>query len=482
VSIKRIFIANRGEIALRIMHTCRLMKIESAIGITPADFHMQTAYQADFCHLFENSVLQDTYLNAQVMIDIALKFKCDAIHPGYGFLSENEGFARLCRQSGLIFIGPDEEVIALMGDKIQSRHKVASLGIPLLPSAEHDNLEELQAAARKMTFPLLVKASAGGGGRGMRLVPTIKDLPKALEAARQEALSAFGNGTLYLERYLEKCRHIEVQVLCDSHGKHLHLFERECSIQRRHQKVIEESPSPGCSSALRKKLFTAALKITKAVNYQNAGTVEFLVKDEEYFFLEMNTRLQVEHAVTEMVTGIDIVKLQIDIADGKKLDYKQSDISCNGHAIEARLYAEDPYKEFMPCNGVIKFTGSCNIPAVRLESAYLSGCSVPTEYDAMLAKIVAWDKVRSACAQKLSTALSDYPFWGVTNNRTLILDILQQSDFLNAQTFTSFINDHNLCEKENPLVTPEVIAAILFSQHNCTITQSTGISNPWLDS
>ncbi|NQZ57162.1 MAG: ATP-grasp domain-containing protein, partial [Lentisphaeraceae bacterium] len=389
MQIQRILIANRGEVALRIINACRLLGIESVLAISPVDKGALVDQQADKCHYFTSSELSETYLNAHVMVDIAIKMKCDAIHPGYGFLSENAGFARLCHSKKIIFIGPGADIIEMMGDKVCARQKIAEIGIPLLAAVTAHNDEDLLKAAQQMKLPLLIKAAAGGGGRGMRIVESFDDLELAIKAASQEALSAFGNGRVYVERYLPECRHIEVQVLSDSQGKHLHLGERECSIQRRHQKVVEESPAYKLDNNLRQNLHQAAVRIAEEVNYCNAGTVEFICSGNEFFFLEMNTRLQVEHAVTEEVFGIDIVRRQIEVAEGKALDLEQENIAARGHAIEVRLYAEDPYNNYMPASGTVKFVGECHLAAVRLETGYSANCEVPTEYDCMLAKIIA---------------------------------------------------------------------------------------------
>ena len=478
---KRILIANRGEIAVRIINTCREMGIETVVASTPPDNGSLFIELADFCHSFESSDLKETYLNSKNMLTIAKKYNCDAVHPGYGFLSENAAFAKNCIEAKVTFIGPSPELIDLMGDKIKARTKMEEIGIPLLKGYTNPEPEKLKKILKAEHYPFLIKAAAGGGGRGMRIVNKKEELKSALESAAREAENAFGDKTVYVERYLQNCRHIEVQVLSDSLGNHLHLFERECSIQRRHQKVIEESPSPALNDEERTAICNAALKITKSINYLNAGTVEFLWSKGEFFFLEMNTRLQVEHPVSEQITGLDLVKLQILVAQGEKLSLKQNDLKINGHAIEARVYAEDPSKGFLPTAGKVQHIGHCNSPAVRVETAFQNNCSVPTEYDSMIAKVSAHSQSRDTAAQKLHSALTQLPFNGVKNNRTFLMKILKNNNFLNGLTYTSFIeeNPELIQEDETP---PEVIAAFLLNGNSQVDSNSKSISNPWLNS
>jgi len=478
---KRILIANRGEIAVRIINTCREMGIETVVASTPPDAGSLFIELADYCHEFESSELKETYLNSQAMLNVAKKYKCDAIHPGYGFLSENALFAKSCAQAKITFIGPSSETIDLMGDKIQARAAIEKIGIPLLVAHTNPNPKELKKLLKKNDYPVLIKASAGGGGRGMRIVQNEKELASALESASREAENAFGDKTVYVERYLQNCRHIEVQVLSDLHRNHLHLFERECSIQRRHQKVIEEAPSSSLNEKQREAICEAAVKITQNINYQNAGTIEFLWSNGEFFFLEMNTRLQVEHPVTEQITGVDIVKLQILIAQGEELSIKQSDLKINGHAIEARIYAEDPSRNFLPTAGTVNHIGRCNLPNVRVETSFQNGCSVTTEYDSMIAKVAAHSSTRTEASQKLNTALKSLPFSGIVNNRTFLMKVLENKNFIKGKTFTSFIEENpELLANED--IPAEIIAAFLLASSKQTKSQSTNISNPWLNS
>lgn len=477
---KRILIANRGEIAVRIINTCKEMGIETVVLSTPPDKGSIFTEIADICHLHESSELKETYLNADKMISIAKQYRCDAIHPGYGFLSENAYFAESCSENSIIFIGPAPEFLALMGDKIQARTAVEKIGIPLLKAYVNPVHTELAKSLKETDYPLLIKAAAGGGGRGMRIVHKKEELKDALASAAREAENAFNDKTVYVERYLENCRHIEIQVLSDSHNNHLHLFERECSIQRRHQKVIEESPSSALNEQQRKEICAAAIKITKHINYLNAGTIEFLWANGEFFFLEMNTRLQVEHPVTEQITGIDLVRKQIEIAQGEKLNLNQSDLKISGHAIEARIYAEDPANNFLPTTGKVQHVGQCNAPKVRIETSFQSGCSVPIEYDSMIAKVSAHSESRESATEKLHYALQQLPFSGIKSNRTFLMKVLENDNFHKGNTFTSFI-EKNPSIFDNNHIPPQVIAAYFLGSQELQENQ-TNISNPWLNS
>ncbi|MCH2205846.1 MAG: ATP-grasp domain-containing protein [Lentisphaerales bacterium] len=473
--IERIFIANRGEIAVRIIHTCKEMGIETVVAFCPADKGSLFTLMANYSFEFKSDSLKESYLNADLLISIAQQYSCDAIHPGYGFLSENATFANLCHKNQICFIGPDSTTISLMGDKISARKKVAELGIPLLPSIK---LTDDQKIDSSIELPVLIKASAGGGGRGMRIVKNEKDLEESLKAAQSEALNAFGDGTVYVEKYLEKCRHIEVQVLSDAHGNHIHLFERECSIQRRHQKVIEEAPSSILNEKQRKAICDAALTITKGINYLNAGTIEFLWADEQFYFLEMNTRLQVEHAVTEMITGIDLVKAQILIADGNNLSNFLPKVTLHGYAIEARIYAENPENNFLPTRGTVSKVGSINIPNTRVESSFLDNLKVPLQFDSMLAKVCAWAPSREDAATKLVYCLKKVPFAGVTNNNLYIQTILNSKPFLERETYTNFIEKFTPAKEEK--VPVELLAAAIVKLNTSESIKEENFYNPWL--
>ncbi len=445
VAITRLLIANRGEIACRIVATCRAMGIETVTVFASDDRDLPHAYAGDFSVLLEGKNLSETYLNSEKLIAAARASGANAVHPGYGFLSENARFAGAVAKAGLIFVGPPAKVIAMMGDKAESRILCQSIGVPTVPGYDGGGKENKQLAkeAEKIGYPVLVKAAAGGGGKGMRIVHHAKELPSALESARLEAMNAFGDDRLLLEKYLTRPRHIEVQVFSDTHGNHLHLFERECSIQRRYQKIIEESPSPALPDSTRAKMVEAAVKITSHIGYVGAGTVEFIMDSSgEFYFLEMNTRLQVEHPVTEMITGLDLVQMQIKVAEGEKLPVTQKDVKRSGHAVEVRLYAEDAEREFMPAPGTLSMFSLPHLPHVRCENGYRSGNTVSANYDPMIAKIAAWGRTREEAIHRLCNALEQTRVSGVISNRDYLLRILGHKAFLTGQTFTDFIPKH----------------------------------------
>ncbi|MCH7948717.1 MAG: ATP-grasp domain-containing protein, partial [candidate division Zixibacteria bacterium] len=383
-SIKKILIANRGEIAVRIIRAARELSITSVAVFSSADRSACHVAMADEAYFIGEAPSPESYLDQNKLIDTAKKCQADAIHPGYGFLAENAGFARRCHNENIIFIGPKAETIELLGDKIQARQKAIEAGLPVIPGEEIDvaDSDDALAKAKSIGFPVLIKAIAGGGGKGMRVVNSAEDFNESLIRASSEAKSAFGDGRVFLEKFLENPRHIEFQILCDAHGNAVHLGERECSIQRRHQKLIEESPSPVMTPKLRQKMGEAALKIARASNYIGAGTVEFMVdQDMSFYFLEVNTRLQVEHPVTELVTAIDLVKEQIAIAENKKLSFSQDDIVFSGHALECRISAEDPQQGFVPSTGTIQDYRMPSGPGVRLDSGVESGSEISVYYD-----------------------------------------------------------------------------------------------------
>jgi 3-methylcrotonyl-CoA carboxylase alpha subunit len=443
--IKRLLIANRGEIACRIVATCRAMGIETVTVFAGNDRDLPHASVADFAVLLEGSGLAETYLDIDKLIVAAKASGADTIHPGYGFLSENAKFAEAVAKAGLIFVGPPAKIIALMGDKAESRILCQKIGVPTVPGYDggKTDLKTLTAEAGRIGYPVLVKAAAGGGGKGMRVVEKETDLAAALESARSEAKHAFGDDRLLLEKYLTQPRHIEVQVFSDTHGNHLHLFERECSIQRRHQKIVEESPSPTIDEATRRKMTEAAITITRHIGYVGAGTIEFIVdKSGEFYFLEMNTRLQVEHPVTEMITGLDLVKLQLEVAQGEKLSFAQKDVTRKGAAIEVRLYAEDPEKEFLPAPGTLSSFVLPHLPYVRCENGYRSFNTVSASYDPMIAKIAAWGETREEAIARLLDALGQTRVGGVTNNRAFLMRVLDSASFRDGKTSTYFIARH----------------------------------------
>jgi acetyl-CoA carboxylase biotin carboxylase subunit len=449
--IKKILIANRGEIAIRVTQTAKEMGIKTVTLYTDEEIDLPHRSAGDESICLGSGALKETYLNQEKIIKLAKECGADAIHPGYGFLSEKASFARLVREAGLIFIGPSPESIELMGDKKTSKIKIVDLGVPSIPGYHGSNQDSafLSNEAKKIGFPVLIKASAGGGGKGMRIVYQESEFLEALNGAKREALNAFSDDTVLLEKYITSPRHIEIQVMSDSHGNHFHLFERECSIQRRYQKIIEESPSPAVSPELRAKMTEAALKITKGINYLGAGTIELILDtDGQFYFLEMNTRLQVEHPVTEMVTGLDLVKLQILVAEGGKLPFTQQDIKQRGHAIEVRLYAEDPDNGFLPSIGQIKKIGKTIVRDTRLDCGYVDGNSVTISFDPMLAKLISWGDSRESAINKMNLALNDILFLGLKTNRDYLKRILSLDEYKQGITYTHFV--HTYAEKLKP--------------------------------
>ena len=438
----RLLIANRGEIVCRIARSVRRMGWATVALYSDADRSAPHVAACDLAFGIGGNAPAESYLAIDKVIAAALQSGAQAVHPGYGFLSERADFARAVLDAGLVFVGPPPAAIAAMGDKALARRHMAKAGVPVLPGYEGEDQHDtaLLAAAERIGFPVMVKAAAGGGGRGMRLVHRSADLMVALAAARSEARNAFGDPRLILERGLLAPRHIEVQVLADAHGAVLHLGERDCSIQRRHQKIIEEAPAPGLSSALRTQLHDAAVRVARAVDYVNAGTVEFLVDDGEFFFMEMNTRLQVEHPVTEAVTGLDLVEWQLRVAGGERLPWRQDDIAIQGHAIEARLCAEDPAQDFLPQSGRIE---RWRAPAaLRVDHAVAEGMQLSSYYDSMLAKIVYHGSTREQARGGLRDALRDTVLFGVSSNRTFLARVLDHSAFASGALSTAFIGEH----------------------------------------
>jgi acetyl-CoA carboxylase biotin carboxylase subunit len=441
----RVLIANRGEIAIRIMRACGETGIATVAVYSEADALSPHVQYADEAVCIGPAPSHESYLNIPRIIDAARSTKADAVHPGYGFLAENARFAQAVEDAGLVFIGPSPTAIAAMGDKTVARRTVSAAGVPVVPADENPPRDEadLTVAARKLGYPLLIKAAAGGGGKGMRIVRTERDLAAAFAAAAREALGAFGDDRLFLERYLERPRHVEVQVLGDHHGAMVHLGERECSIQRRHQKLIEETPSPAVGDALRRQMTEAAIAAARSVGYFSAGTVEFLLDtDGRFYFLEMNTRLQVEHPVTELVTGVDLVLAQLRIAAGEPLWLQQADIAPRGHAIEARICAEDPSRDFLPCPGTIVHLHEPAAPGVRVDSGVAPGFEIPLHYDSLLAKVSAWGESREMARRRLLTALREYVVLGCTTPIPLLLDVLEHASFVDGATHTHFLEDH----------------------------------------
>jgi 3-methylcrotonyl-CoA carboxylase alpha subunit len=444
--ISRVLIANRGEIALRIIHACREMNIETIAVFSDVDARAPHVLAADRAVAIGPASAIESYLSIPTLIAAARAHGADAVHPGYGFLSENAAFARACEQAGLIFVGPPADVISRMGSKIEARRLMQSAGVPIVPGGVPRDQSDsaVQRALEEVGFPALIKASAGGGGKAMRAVRTMSEAVEAIQAARREAVAAFGDGTLYVERLLDRPRHVEVQLFADAFGRTMHLFERECSAQRRHQKVLEESPSPALTPLLRQRMTQAAVAAARAAAYRNAGTVEFLVEGRgdtaTFYFLEMNTRLQVEHGVTEAVAGIDLVRAQLQVASGEPLPWPEGSLTQRGHAIEARIYAEDPSREFLPQAGRLLLYREPRLPGVRIDAGVAEGNEVTVHYDPMLAKVIAVGETRDAAISRLAAALRAYPILGVRTNIPYLLQLLDHPRFRAGDIDTGFLD------------------------------------------
>jgi acetyl-CoA carboxylase biotin carboxylase subunit len=438
----KVLIANRGEIALRIQRACRELGLATVAVHSPIDAGAPHALAADEAVALPGDAPDESYLDIERLVAAARDSGAQAVHPGYGFLSENGDFAAACGEAGLVFVGPPAEVLRAVGDKLQARRLAAAAGVPVLPGTSEPSADEaeLLAAAGRIGLPLMIKAAAGGGGKGMRRVEAAADLPAAVAAATSEARAAFGDGRVYLERCLEPARHVEVQVLADARGAVIHLYERDCSVQRRHQKIIEEAPAPGLAAELRQRLCQAAVAVAEAAGYRNAGTVEFLLGPEgDFYFLEVNARLQVEHPVTEAVCGVDLVRAQLEIAAGRPLALGQAAIQPRGHAIECRLYAEDPAQGFMPSPGRVLAVRAPAGPGVRFDCGVAAGSPVPVEYDPILAKLICWAADRPAALARMGRALEDTALLGVHTAGELLLDIVRAPAFASAALSTDFI-------------------------------------------
>lgn len=483
--IKKILIANRGEIAVRVIKSARAMGIQTITLYAEDDQHLPHAFMSDEAVSLGAGTLQETYLNQDKILEIAKKHKADAIHPGYGFLSENAGFCERVEKLGIKFIGPTPQAIRLMGDKIGSKIEAEKYNVPMIPGYHGEKQDEafLSARAQEIGFPVLIKASAGGGGKGMRIVHQASEFSEALQSAKNEAKKAFGNEAVLVERYVTNPRHIEVQVMSDEHGQHFHLFERECSIQRRYQKVIEESPAFVMKPETRQKICETAVNIARGIKYRGAGTVEFVMDDQEnFYFLEMNTRLQVEHPITEMVTGMDLVGLQIRVAQGEKLNLSQANIRQNGHAIECRICAEDPDNDFLPTVGKIHKIGLPTLKDVRLDCGYVDGSVVGINYDSMLAKLITWAPTREEAIMKMQHALDEVSFSGIKSNRDYLRRVLKHPAFVKGLTNTHFIKTH--AEELRPVPVSAAthgahLAAYLLSLKPSSTAQASSQTTPW---
>ncbi len=464
--IKKILVANRGEIALRIMKTIRKMGIETVAVFSEADRDAPHVMFADQSVCIGPPPSNQSYLLADKIIKVAMDLQVDAIHPGYGFLSENADFAEKVEQNGLIFIGPKSHAIRVMGNKLAAKDAVKGYNIPMVPGTDEaiDDVKTAEVIAKKIGFPILIKAAAGGGGKGMRIVDNEKEFEEQMKRAISEAENAFGDGSVFIERFVTSPRHIEIQVLADNFGNTVHLFERECSIQRRHQKVVEEAPSSVLTDEKRKLMGEAAIKVAKACDYVGAGTVEFLLdQDHNFYFLEMNTRLQVEHPVTELITGLDLVEQQIRVANNEKLSFGQKDLEINGHAFELRVYAEDPLDNFMPSVGKLEKYRPPSGKNIRVDDGFIEGMQVPIQYDPMLSKLITYGKTRNEAIQLMLDAISDYEVEGVSTTLPFGKFVFENEAFRSGDFDTNFVKKYYSEEKLKPMHEEEAKVAALFA-------------------
>jgi 3-methylcrotonyl-CoA carboxylase alpha subunit len=457
--MNKLIVPNRGEIAVRIARSCRELGIASVLGYAEGDDIRFTQ------RFFDDAVpLGNSYLDVNRVIDAARACGADALHPGYGFLSERAELAAACEDAGIVFVGPMAKSIAAMGSKAESRHLMQKLGVPVVPGYDGDeqSMDVLLREGERVGFPLLVKASAGGGGKGMKIVRAAGELRAAIESAQREAMKAFGDDRLLLERYIEEPRHVELQIFGDAHGNIVHLFERDCSLQRRHQKVVEETPAPRYSDELRQRMAKAAIAAATGVDYRNAGTVEFIVTpDNEFYFLEMNTRLQVEHPVTELVVDVDLVRAQLAVASGKPLPWKQSDLRQRGHAIEVRVYAEDPDDRFLPQSGSIAYYSEPSGPGVRVDAGVTRGSEIGLRFDPMLAKLICFAEDRDACIDRMARALRDYTILGTKTNVSWLRRVVTHPAFRDGLVSTRFFEQHgDSLQPQASEIAPLIAAAI----------------------
>ena len=486
----KILVANRSEIAIRVMNACRTLNIPSVAVYSDADANSKHRYYADEAVYIGASPPRESYLDIDKIINAAKETDCDAIHPGYGFLAENPELARKCTENGITFIGPTPEAINLLGNKVESRIKMADANVPLIPGMKDASadIDTYVKAAEEAGYPVMVKAAAGGGGKGMRVVHEASELAGAVEAAQREALNAFNDDTVYLEKYIVNPRHIEFQVLADTHGNTVHVFERECSIQRRHQKIIEETPSVAVSDELRARMGADAVKVAQTADYVNAGTVEFLLDESGgYYFLEMNTRIQVEHPITEMVTGTDLVVEQIRIAAGLPLQECFFNLRQSGHAIECRIYAEDGENNFMPSTGKLIHYSEPVGPGVRVDSGVIANSEITIDYDPVMAKLIVHAPNRDMAIDKMVNALNNYKILGVKTSKRFMIDCMEHENFRNGKTYTDFI-DKNMADRELDLNSYKelAVAAVVAASAGETAAPSAGgpgravANSPWL--
>lgn len=487
---RKILIANRGEIAVRVIRACKELGIISAAVYSDADKTSLHTFLADESYWIGASQASESYLNKNKIIELAKKIGADAIHPGYGFFSENSDFIHTVEKSGITFIGPSSKSVALMGNKTEARTLMTQNKIPIVPGAitPVKNLEEGKKLASQIGYPILLKAVAGGGGKGMRKIISEEEFLSSFEAVKREAIKAFANDDVYIEKYIDNPRHIEVQILGDKFGNYVHLFERECSIQRRHQKIIEEAPSSFVDWETRKKITSSAIKAAKACGYHNAGTIEFLMDSQKnFYFLEMNTRIQVEHPVTELITGKDLVKEQITVAAGKPLSFNQDDIKINNHSIEARIYAEDPQNNFLPSTGNISAYDEPSGPGVRVDSGIRRGSTVSVYYDPLVAKLICWDSDREKAIKKILRALGEYNISGITNNISFLINILSSEKFINGKFDINFLEREkslfNSSKSSEDILKASVILAGHLKRRNTMAPNKLGVdsNNKWIE-
>ncbi len=445
--VEKVLIANRGEIALRIVRSCRELGIATVAVFSTVDKKALHVQLADEAVCVGDSLSNKSYLNIPNILAAATSRGVDAIHPGYGFLAENDKFAEMCNDHGIVFIGPSPKAIRSMGDKSTAKETMEQVGVPTVPGSKGllSNVDEAYKLADNIGYPVIIKATAGGGGRGMRLVENADNLEKMFKAAQGEAEAAFGNDGLYMEKFIKKPRHVEIQILADRSGNVIHLGERDCSVQRRHQKLLEESPSPAINTDLRKKMGNAAISAAKSIGYEGAGTVEFLVDDNDnFYFMEMNTRIQVEHPVTEMVTGVDLIAEQIKIASGSKLEFNQDDIHLNGHAIECRINAEDPSHNFRPSPGKITGWLPPGGPGVRVDSHVYTGYEIPPFYDSLIGKLIVWGKDRNTAIKRMNRALNECAVTGIPTTINFHLALLNKTEFKEGKIHTKYVEEELL--------------------------------------
>ena len=481
---RRILIANRGEIAVRVIRACRELGAESVAVYSDADAGALHVSLADRALRIGPAPAARSYLLQEAVLAAAGDAGADAIHPGYGFLSENQDFAAACAAAGIAFVGPPADVIARMGSKVAARQVASNAGVPVVPgetpAAQTD--EAIAAAAKRLEFPVLIKPSEGGGGIGMKRVQREAELLPAIAQSRREALAAFGDGTLYVERLIDRPRHVEVQILADHHGHVIHLFERECSLQRRHQKVVEETPSPALTPELRARMGASAVAVARAAGYRNAGTIEFLLEGSgdqaRFYFLEMNTRLQVEHPITEQTTGVDLVAAQIRIAAGAPLPWSQSDVVARGHAIEARVYAEDPARDDLPQAGPVLLYREPSMPGIRIDAGITEGSEISVHYDPLLAKVIAWGETREAARRRAVEALRAYPILGIRTNVPFLVRLLEHPRFVDGRLDTGFIDNErgSLLAGLAAEPPPEVLA---IADQPTSTAQTSSAHDPW---